>query len=1118
VPARNFFAVSRRLSVTSGGCYSSRTLEPQANEQLLRIELLGGFTVHVAGEGPRQLPARKARALLARLALPAGRPHSRESLTALLWGDNPEELARQAFRQTLSRLRRGLGGPAIAALLDRPDTVALDPGSVWVDAAEFEVAASRDEPTALLRAAALYRGDLLDGLDVDEPGFDEWRTVERERLRELALEALAKLLAHHMRADNLEPAVQTALHLLALDPLQEAVHRALMRLYARQGRRAAAFRQYQECVQSLQRELGAEPEESTRALYRQLLRGASGDPGVLDRFAESSDGGVWLGAGVTRGPLIGRATALEALERSLERALDGGARVALISGEAGIGKTRLLEALGDAAAARGARVLLGRCYETEQPLPFRPWVDVLRGERSSLEPVALASLTAGARAQLARLFAELPPSAESRDIPADDHGALFEAVRELVTCLAADRPLVLALEDVHWADPMSLRLLAFLGRRVRALPVLVVVTAREEDTVEAPMLERALAELRDVALLDAISLAPLSRDDTVILAHAVYRGGDPGLIERVATSLWTLSEGNPFVTVETVRMLRDVADAASLRQVPPSVRETVESRLARVSDAARTIASVAAVIGRTSTFDLLRVASGLSETEAAAAVEELVRRRFLDIAGEALVFCHDRIRQVAYEAVLPPRRLLLHRAVARALESSSPDRLDEVAGDLGHHFLIAGELEPAILYLGRFAEIATRRYAIDAALAALTQAEAAVERLPVSSREHRQLEVALRRAFVLTAAGRHLQCLEVLKANALRQRRVPDPDLAGEYHYRLAMTRFYLGDYADARLAAAAALSDGERTGNRDRIGRALHALALVSTAAGASSEAMDYCERAVRLLDEPSTWRRLASAHWLLGLNLIYTAQFDGALEHLARCVTLADAVGDAKLRSMAEGLESWVHALRGDGRAAMDCAQRALEASRGTIPTSLALRWVGYAYLDEGNARAAIDVLQRACDQIEHFPVRHTYVESLAFLAEAHVLADDAARGLELARRATELAQMEGSPFNVGLAERAAGRAARATGDAPAGEAHLGRALEAFESTGATFEAAMTRLELVRALAARGETSSAQAYLAEAIAALHAARVPRRVAEARALAKSLGLEPRVRGEDSWV
>src|SRR5262249_62092900 len=256
------------------------------------------------------------------------------------------------------------------------------------------------------------------------------------------------------------------------------------------------------------------------------------------RFSAPGDGGAWHAAGVTRGPLIGRATAREALEASLGRALDDGARVALISGEAGIGKARPLEARGGAPAARGARVLLGRCYETEQPLPFRPWVDVLRGERPSLEPDALAGLTTGARAQLARLFAELPPSAESRDILSDDHGALFEAVRELVTCLAADRPLVLALEDVHWADSMSLRLLAFLGRRVRTLPVLVVVTARDEDTVEAPMLERTLAELRDAEMLDSISLEPLSREETVILARAVYRGGDPALIQRVAARLW----------------------------------------------------------------------------------------------------------------------------------------------------------------------------------------------------------------------------------------------------------------------------------------------------------------------------------------------------------------------------------------------------------------------------------------------------------------------------------------------------------------------------------------------------------------------------------------------------
>src|SRR5262249_26283438 len=201
--------------------------------------------------------------------LPRGLPHAGRPPRVSRGAESPGGRGRRLFRQTPSGVRRGLGGPATAALLDGPDTVALDPQSVWVDAAEFEAAASGEEPSALQRAAALYRGDLLDGLDVDEPVFEELRTVERQPLRELARErlrepavgAVAKLLAHHMRADNLEPAVQTALRLLALDPLQEAVHRALMRLYARQGRRAAAFRQYQECVQSLQRELGAEPDE-----------------------------------------------------------------------------------------------------------------------------------------------------------------------------------------------------------------------------------------------------------------------------------------------------------------------------------------------------------------------------------------------------------------------------------------------------------------------------------------------------------------------------------------------------------------------------------------------------------------------------------------------------------------------------------------------------------------------------------------------------------------------------------------------------------------------------------------------------------------------------------------
>src|SRR5262249_52040785 len=136
---------------------------------------------------------------------------------------------------------------------------------------EFERLARNDDPEALERSAALYQGDLLEGISPGSAQFEEWLRAERERLHELALDVFAKLLGHRMKLDAIEPAIQTALRLLSLDPLQEVTHRALMRLYARQGRRAAALRQYQLCVEVLQRELGVEPEETTKQVYRELL-------------------------------------------------------------------------------------------------------------------------------------------------------------------------------------------------------------------------------------------------------------------------------------------------------------------------------------------------------------------------------------------------------------------------------------------------------------------------------------------------------------------------------------------------------------------------------------------------------------------------------------------------------------------------------------------------------------------------------------------------------------------------------------------------------------------------------------------------------------------------------
>src|SRR5438067_1811627 len=236
----------------------------------LHLTLLGGFHARLQPGSAIALPTRKSQALLAYLALPPGRAHPRDKLAALLWGGIREDSARASLRQALFAIRKALGDTA--AVRQDADALALEPGAVDVDAESFERLVHEGAPAALERAAALYHGDLLSGFAVDEAPFEEWLLGERERVRELALEALAKVLAHQRKAGAAEAAMQTALKLLTLDPLQEPVHRALMRLYAEGGRRGAALRQYQQCVGVLARELGIEPEPQTKALYQEILR------------------------------------------------------------------------------------------------------------------------------------------------------------------------------------------------------------------------------------------------------------------------------------------------------------------------------------------------------------------------------------------------------------------------------------------------------------------------------------------------------------------------------------------------------------------------------------------------------------------------------------------------------------------------------------------------------------------------------------------------------------------------------------------------------------------------------------------------------------------------------
>ncbi len=234
----------------------------------LTIRLLGSFEARQGAGAPVEFSTKKARALLAYLAFRPGLAHSRDELADLLWATSGDEQARGSLRRTLSDLRKSLADGAW--LVSDGDTLALQPNGVEVDVAAFERLAADGGPAALEQAATLYQGELLAGFGLREQAFEEWLRSERQRLRQLALDTLGKLLAHHAATNALERGVQTGVQLLAIDPAHEPAHRALMSLYARQGRRSEALRQYRTCCDALMRELGVKPDRATEALHREL--------------------------------------------------------------------------------------------------------------------------------------------------------------------------------------------------------------------------------------------------------------------------------------------------------------------------------------------------------------------------------------------------------------------------------------------------------------------------------------------------------------------------------------------------------------------------------------------------------------------------------------------------------------------------------------------------------------------------------------------------------------------------------------------------------------------------------------------------------------------------------
>ncbi len=915
----------------------------------LSVTLLGGFEARLATGAAVSL-TKKAQALLAYLGIRPSQSHPRDKLAALLWGERSDEQARGGLRHALFVLRRALASAHPPPLRIEGQTLALNPVGVEVDVVTFEHRVAEGTPQALEQAAELYRGDLLLGFTVNEPLFEEWLVAERERLREMALEALARLLAHQTKAAGTERAIQTAVRLLGLDPLQEAVHRTLMRLYARQGRRGAALKQYQVCVSALQRELGTKPEAETRQVYQELLMRSAEmeeapDARVDDRSRSARKARPAppdLPAAET--PLFGREVELGRLRALLGEAVRGHGHVATVVGEAGIGKTRLISTLVADALSQGCRVLMGRCHESDSILSFGPWVDACRSGEVSADEEILGALHPMRRAELTRLLPEagmagLPPASDSA-LP------LFESVAELVEQVAARQPLVLVLEDVHWADEMSLRLLTFVSRRIPACMALLVTTARDEELADSSNARRTLEALTRGPQATPITLSPLSRADTVLLVRALTRvGTDARSVARVEEHIWAMSEGNPFVAVEAMRALDEKTLCESAHgapdgsTLPASVRDLVAQRLDRLSGPSQDLAAAAAVIGRRFDFSLLAFVARVDERDAAATVEEMVRHHVLQAVGNELDFTHDRVREVAYGRLLPPRRRLLHCAVAEALEAAPlADRPDERIEQLAHHAL-RGELrEKAVHYLRQAGEKAAARSALADARVWFEQALGALEALPESrSVLEEAFEVRLALRPVLMQLVEFQRCLEVLREAEALADRLDDDGRRGRVGVFLAHMHTRLDDPDTGLVHGHRSLEIAARLGD-------LRLRILATSFLGHAHFCRGEYTRAVELATAnlaalPPDW-----VHELLGnaqppavndrsrliVSLSHLGRFAEALPHEAELIRLAEAIPHAYSRAVAYHGASQLHFIKGDWTKAHALIERQIEALR--------------------------------------------------------------------------------------------------------------------------------------------------------------------------------------------
>jgi class 3 adenylate cyclase/tetratricopeptide (TPR) repeat protein len=583
---------------------------------------------------------------------------------------------------------------------------------------------------------------------------------------------------------------------------------------------------------------------------------------------------------LVRGQLVGRATESQQLRQHWAQAQQAHGHLVLLSGEPGVGKTRLAQELIAHARTSGAPILRGGCYEYEATTPYLPIVEALREWvhwQSAQQLRAALGATAPEIAKLApEVEAKLGPLTPNPTLaPNEERLRLFDNVARFLQSVAAPRGLLLFLDDLHWADQGTLSLLHYLLRFLKNDRVLVLAAYRETELDRAHPLAAALVDWNRERFATRLMLGRLSKSDTNALLAALL--GQESVSDDFASAVHQETEGNPFFIEEIVKSLIEQGqiyrdDGRWMRKelhelmLPQSVKEAIGHRLTRLADEVVDTLRTAATLGKSFSFGELACASAVGEDALLDALDkataaQLIRAEAANASGrrggDNFVFTHDKIREVLYEELNPIRRRRLHQRIGEALEKlyvaptdasrRADGRSDEHAQDLAYHFTQAGDLERSLTYSRRAADNAERVFARDEALKFLEQARESAE--------------SLGRLSELAAIDEQL----------------------GDIHDARGVVRSAVESYERALAEAPAAQA---RAALKAKIGNAYSPLG--------DPRGLTHLEEALQELDPGTQTNALALATAIVGRYYHYRTEHRKAIEFLDRARELAEPLGD--------------------------------------------------------------------------------------------------------------------------------------------------------------------------------------------------------------------------------